>query len=882
MRKIYPNFMLAKTLALLICAALLNTGNVSAQACTTTSSPGGCTFSSFYYGEILPNSGCGNFTQTTGYGPGYYFRVPVLEGGCYTVSTCGASTNLQIGAFQGSSTASPFAYNDDSGPDCAGAQASIVMVPTFTDYANVDVRENNCQLGGSASITVKLRQNNNLSFTSSASDMCQGQVRALTATPARVTASPQPFSGDVGTFSGTGIVGTNFTGPTPSGASATYTQTYTFGYCSTTQTINVFRSPTTANAGSGQTICTSSTNISANTPTYGTGMWSVVSGSATITAPGSAATTVTGIPAGTSVTLRWSITSGPCTASTSDVVITRINPPTTSAAGPDQNVCSTSGSMAGNAPAVGTGAWTLIGGSGTIVTANSPTSTINNLGIGPNTFIWTISNGICPVSSDTVVLTRSQVPTTANAGPNQAICDSATTLAGNSASVGTGTWALVSGSASITTPGSPFSPITNVAVGTNKLTWTISNGSCISSVDTVQIVRNALPAAPTVSGVLDVCPGSSTVLSATSAASSPNYVWWNAPVGGGSLAATSLYNTPALTAPATYYVNVTDGSTGCTSARTPVTVGIHPLPVPSLGPDTSFCTNDTLCFDPGSFTGYLWSNGSAASTYCVTNNATVWVLVTDSNGCQALDTVVVSTLPTPTVNLGPDQTFCPSASATIGVTGGSGTYLWSNGATTPQITVNTAGTFTLWCTDPQGCTGSDAINTALSPTPAALFSPDTSNCPNVVFFNLSTDATSYAWDFDDGGVSTQPNPVHNYQSSGNGTYNVQLTATGPCGTDTTVIPVVINCLVGVAQPFPVELVLYPNPSNGTFKVRLSGLEAEASLRIFDLGGRQIFQHGFAGQRGSFEESLQVKAASGMYFLRLEVDGQSITRRIVIE
>jgi Ig-like domain CHU_C associated/PKD domain/Secretion system C-terminal sorting domain len=881
MRKIYPNRSLAQLLLLFSLAFILGTGSAMAQACTTTLAAGGCTRSSFYYGEILPNSGCGTFTQTTGFGPGYYFRVPVLQGGCYTVSTCGASTNLQVGAFQGSATTNPFAYNDDSGPDCSGAQASIVMVPTFTDYANVDVRENNCQLGGSASITVKLRQNNNLSFTSASSDMCQGQVRALTSTPARVTASPQPGSGDVGTFSGTGVVGTNFTGPTPSGSSSSYTLTYTFGYCSTTQAINVFRNPTTANAGSGQTICAASTNISANTPTYGTGTWSVVSGSATITSPGSTATTVTGIAPGTSVTLRWTITNGPCTASTSDIVITRINPPSPSAAGPDQNVCSTSATMSGNVPAVGTGAWTLIGGSGTIVTSTSPTSTVNNLGIGPNTFIWTISNGICPPSADTVVITRSQVPTTAQAGPNQAICDSATVLAGNSPSVGNGTWALVSGNVGITTPSSPSSALTNVAIGTNKLTWTISNGSCVSSVDTVEIVRNPLPAAPTVSGALSVCPGNSTVLSATSSASSPNYVWWNAPSGGGSLAATSLYNTPALTAPTTYYVNVTDGTTGCISARTPVTVSIFPLPTPALGPDTSFCTNDTLCLDPGAFTSYLWSNGSAASTYCVTNNATVWVLVTDSNGCQGLDTVNVNTLPTPIVNLGPDQNFCPSASATIGVTGGSGTYLWSTGATTPQITVNTAGTFTLWCTDSAGCTGSDQVMTTLAPTPVASFSPDTSNCPNVVFFNLSTDATSYAWDFDDGGVSTQANPVHNYITAGNGTYNVQLIATGPCGMDTTILPVVINCLVGVEQPYPVEIVLFPNPSNGTFKVRLTGLETEAVLSIVDMGGRQLFRRDLEG-RGSLEESVDVRVAAGLYLLRLEVDGQTITRRIVIE
>jgi hypothetical protein len=868
-------------LALLL--ALFSPTRVQAQACVNTTSGTSCGLASFYYGEILPTAGCGTFLSEANYGPGRYFRMPVLQGGCYTVSTCGASTNLQVAAYQPGNNTTPFAYNDDNGPDCNTQQASVVMVPNFTDYANVDVRESNCLLGGTASITVKVRQNNNLTFTSSSSDMCQGQVRALTATPATVTASPQPGSGDVGTFSGTGIVGTNFTGPTPAGNMGTYTQTYAFGYCSTTQSINVFRSPTTAAAGANQNICTSSTSISANVPTYGTGAWSVVTGSATVTSPGSASTTVTGIAPGTSVTLRWTISNGPCTASTSDIIITRLNAPTPSSAGPDQNICSTSATMAGNVPSVGTGQWTLLGGSGTIVTATNAATTVNNIGVGTNTFVWTISNGICPVSTDTVVLTRSLAPTVAQAGPDQTTCDSTVTLSGNAASIGTGTWAVVGGGASIANPSSPNSGLSGLPVGTTVLTWSISNGSCAPSVDTVRIIRNGAPVAPSITGTTSVCPGASTVLTASSAAASPNYVWWNQPVGGSSLSATALYNTPPLSSNTTFYVNVTDGLTGCTSARTAVTVSVNPLPTPNLGPDTARCSGDTLCLDPGVYSAYLWSNGAGGQVNCVTASGSVWVLVTDNNGCQAFDTVQISTNPSPVINLGPDQTFCPAGSTTIGIPSSAGsTYLWSTGATTSQITVTTFGTFTLTCTNAQGCSGSDAIATTAAPTPAAGFVHDTSNCPNIVFFNMSTNASTYAWDFGDGGTSTQQNAQHNYQSSGGGTYNVTLIAQGTCGQDTIVLPVLISCLVGTVDPHLVALTVYPNPSNGNFNVHLSGLQEDAVLRIFDIGGKQVLQRAIIGQRGTFEDSLQLNAAPGMYFLQLQIGTQTVTRRITLE
>ncbi|MGL2967296.1 GEVED domain-containing protein [Flavobacterium sp. XGLA_31] len=83
-------------------------------------------------------------------------------------------------------------------------------------------------------------------------------------------------------------------------------------------------SPTTAIAGANQTLaaCVTSTTITGNTPTTGTGTWSVVSGTATITNPSSPTTTVTGLALGATATLRWTIANSPCTSSTSDMTIT--------------------------------------------------------------------------------------------------------------------------------------------------------------------------------------------------------------------------------------------------------------------------------------------------------------------------------------------------------------------------------------------------------------------------------------------------------------------------------------------------------------------------------------------------------------------------------
>jgi titin len=89
-------------------------------------------------------------------------------------------------------------------------------------------------------------------------------------------------------------------------------------------------------------------------------------------------------------------------------------------------------------------------------------------------------------------VTAAAPPTNANAGPDQSFCETSTaTLAGNTPTVGTGNWQLVSGSATITDPSNPTTTVTNLGYGANVFRWTISNGACGSSMDDVVITRNS-------------------------------------------------------------------------------------------------------------------------------------------------------------------------------------------------------------------------------------------------------------------------------------------------------------------------------------------------------------------------------------------------------
>jgi len=175
-------------------------------------------------------------------------------------------------------------------------------------------------------------------------------------------------------------------------------------------------------------------------------------------------------------------------------------PATTAAVGSSQSLCvgGTSAGLGGNTPASGTGAWSLVsGGGGTFANASDPNTTFTHTsGVGPILLRWTITpEAPCLASTADVSITISQEPTTANAGSAQTICSSpdATTMAANSAAVGSGAWTQTSGPATVAfaNASSPTTAVSGLtAQGEYVLRWTISNAPCneTSSEVTITVV----------------------------------------------------------------------------------------------------------------------------------------------------------------------------------------------------------------------------------------------------------------------------------------------------------------------------------------------------------------------------------------------------------
>ena len=104
-------------------------------------------------------------------------------------------------------------------------------------------------------------------------------------------------------------------------------------------TLTAYANPTTSIAGSNQSVCgITSVTLNGNTPSAGTGTWSVLSGSGgTIFSPNSPASQFNGVLPNT-YNLQWTISNGNCKSS-SDVTIAFTTRPTPPSAANSQSFC---------------------------------------------------------------------------------------------------------------------------------------------------------------------------------------------------------------------------------------------------------------------------------------------------------------------------------------------------------------------------------------------------------------------------------------------------------------------------------------------------------------------------------------------------------------
>ena len=288
----------------------------------------------------------------------------------------------------------------------------------------------------------------------------------------------------------------------------------------------------------------------------------------------------------------------------------------------------------------------------------------------------------------------------------------------------------------------------SVSVGTsNTYTVTVTYSGGCTATASVNVTANTNPV-PSITGNNSICQGQSSTINAGSYA---GYLWST-----GATAATINVNTAG-----NYSVTVTDAN-GCTGTAS-FNLTVNANPTPTITGVTSFCAGGNSTLNAGGgYTNYLWSGGATTQTINVTAGGNYAVTVTNASGCTATTNkvITVNALPVPSVT--GTLAFCSGKNTTLTVPGSYASYQWSNGATTSNITVNTASTFTVTVTDANGCTGSKSATTTINTNPVPSITGNSSICQGQSSTINAGSYAGYSWSTGAATATINVNTAGNY------------------------------------------------------------------------------------------------------------------------
>ena len=367
--------------------------------------------------------------------------------------------------------------------------------------------------------------------------------------------------------------------------------------------------------------------------------------------------------------------------------------------------------------------------------------------------------------------------------------------------------------------------ITNLQAGNYTVTVTDANGCTANAVGVVAITLSTVPVQINNSTGTNVLTCTTPAIS-LQATGGVTYTWT-----GGQTPNTA---NNVITIPGSYTVNMIDPN-GC-----PVSQSI--VITQNITPPTSGITNSTGstiidCNAPAInllATGggtYQWNNALGTNAaQSISQAGSFTVVVTAANGCLDSSTVVLTVAPVPLVT-GIDTTICSGQSVLITPvyypTGGQ--VIWTNGQTTPNLTVSPTSTtmysvLYTW----NGCTATEDIIVTVNPTPTLSVSSSSicfgdttavvaqANLANGVYNWISLNQTGP-------NLTVFPTQTTSYTATYtlNGCTSAQATGTVTVNP----LPIVSVADMTICQGQPGTLSAIVNPAGGNFAWSQGGTSA---------------------------------------------------------
>jgi hypothetical protein len=474
-----------------------------------------------------------------------------------------------------------------------------------------------------------------------------------------------------------------------------------------------------------------------------------------------------------------------------------------------------------NGEATGSASVSVTGGTGSYAYQWSPSggTAATATGLSAGTYTVTIKDAnLCQTTQSFIITEPNAFSTTiaqTNVRCNGGTTGSATVTATGGTGAYTYSWSPTGGTAATAS---------GLSAGTYSVTVTDAN-SCTKTQSVTLTEPDLLIASW--GGQTDVsCNGlndGSATVNVTGGTGTYTYAW--SPSGGTAATATGL-------SPGTYTVTVTDANS-CTATQSFTIIEPTFLTASITAQTDVVCNGGTTGSATVTATGgtaaytYAWSpSGGTAATATGLSAGTYTVTLTDANNCTTTQSVSI-TEPAPLTSSITTQTdvVCngeTTGSATVKVTGGSGTYAyaWSpSGGTAATATGLSAGIYTLTITDANRCTTTQSVtinqpNTLLASAAAQtnVSCHSGSDGSATVSVTGGTGAYRYQWTPSGGTSETATNLT-------TGTYTVTVTDANSC-TTTQSFTIVEPMVLAVASTQ--KNVSCYNANNGEADVAVSG------------------------------------------------------------
>jgi gliding motility-associated-like protein len=404
--------------------------------------------------------------------------------------------------------------------------------------------------------------------------------------------------------------------------------------------------------------------------------------------------------------------------------------------------------------------------------------------------------------------------------------------------------------------GGTSASLTGLCPGTYSVTVTDNNGCTVTS--TLAVTQPA-PLIVNASGSTTICLGQNANISAAASGGTSGYTYNWTGIGSGAT------QTVSPTSPSTYSVTVTDAN-GCVSSVSTVAINVTSLTVSNLSVSSAstICSGNSATISSAvtGSTGPVtinWSaglgSGNGPFTVSPVASITYTVTVTDACGNSVTGSVPVTVNPLPVITIAPQSLVaCNEVTASFSETSGTNSgaqYYWQFGDGYGSIqpnavhTYGTSGMYTisLTVTSIAGCvnTANTTCNVTVNQGSIADFNSEgmdgTTLNPVFNFYNGSSNAVSYSWDFGDGATSALVDPQHTYV--GKGEYIVSLITASSAGC--------MDTIVKRIEVRPVFTIYIPNAftpdgnnTNDFFTAKGDEI-SEFKMMIFDRWGEMIYQ-----------------------------------------